>query len=381
MARAVVLGAGIGGLTSAVALARAGWRVTLVERAPSLDPVGAGLGVAPNALHALDALGLGDALRARATIQGDAGLRRPDGRWIYRTSMASVRQRFGDPLVVVLRSDLVDVLTSALPDGALRLGSEVASVGLRKGDVELTDGTGFSADLVVAADGVRSATRALAFPAHTRLRTVPAVAWRFLAPRPDALVPAETWGTGAMVGVVPLADGRVYTYAALAVPPDAEVPPLPAFDGWHDPIPQLFATAQDVIPGRLQELERPLPAMHSGRVAFVGDAAHPMTPFLAQGACQAMEDAVSLARLVDPVDVVDSLAAYSLARLARTQRIVRRSRRVGDTILRPGRVGAAVRDRVAALARLLPDDVLVRSFDGVFTWQPPTAPVGSAPAG
>src|SRR5919206_1907698 len=97
--RAIVIGAGIGGLGAASALARQGWAVTVFERAASLDPVGAGLGVAPNALRALDTLGLGDALRARAAIQGDAGIRRPDGRWIYRTSMASVRQRFGDPLV------------------------------------------------------------------------------------------------------------------------------------------------------------------------------------------------------------------------------------------------------------------------------------------
>ena len=371
MARAVVIGAGIGGLTSAVALAQAGWQVTVAERAPSLDPVGAGLGVAPNALHALDALGLGDALRGRAAIQGAAGIRRPDGRWLYRTSDAAIRERFGDPLVVALRSDLVDVLASALPDGALRLGIGVERVGLRKGDVEFTDGTRAAADLVVAADGIRSATRASAFPGHTRLRTMPVAAWRFLAPRPDGLVPSETWGTGALVGVVPLADGRVYVYCAVTAEPDGQMPALPRFETWHEPIPQLFATAQDVLAGRLQELERPLPAMHTGRVALVGDAAHPMTPFLAQGACQAMEDAVTLARLVDPADVVGSLAAYSQARLDRTQRIVRRSRRVGNTMLRSGGIGTAVRDRVVGLARWLPDDVLARSFDGVFTWQPP----------
>jgi 2-polyprenyl-6-methoxyphenol hydroxylase-like FAD-dependent oxidoreductase len=156
------------------------------------------------------------------------------------------------------------------------------------------------------------------------------------------------------------------------------MPALPRFEGWHDPIPQLFATAQDVLAGRLQELERPLPVMHSGRVALVGDAAHPMTPFLAQGACQAMEDAVTLARLVDPADVVGSLAAYTQARLARTQRIVRRSRRVGDTTLRSGRVAVAVRDRVVGLARFLPDDAIARSFDAVFSWQPSEAVRGRA---
>jgi 2-polyprenyl-6-methoxyphenol hydroxylase-like FAD-dependent oxidoreductase len=112
-------------------------------------------------------------------------------------------------------------------------------------------------------------------------------------------------------------------------------------------------------------------------VALVGDAAHPMTPFLAQGGCQAMEDAVTLARTVDPADVRGSLTAYSRQRLARTQQLVRRSRRVGDAVLRPGPLVAAVRNRVAGLAGLLPEDLIARSFDGVFSWQPPERRVPS----
>jgi 2-polyprenyl-6-methoxyphenol hydroxylase-like FAD-dependent oxidoreductase len=373
MADAVVIGAGIGGLTAGVALARSGWNVTVVERAPALEAVGAGLGIAPNALHALDALGLGDALRARAAIQGDAGIRRRDGRWLYRTSDAAIRRRFGDPLVVARRSDLVAVLAEALPPGALRLGTTVSGVDVARGVVTLADGGTLTGELVVGADGVRSPTRAATFPEHAGARELPMVAWRFLAPRPPGLVPAETWSVGALVGVVPLADDRVYVYAAKSVPVGVAVPPLPGFEGWHDPIPHLMATAEGVVSGRLLELERPLPAMHGGRVALVGDAAHPMTPFLAQGACQAMEDGVTLARLVDPADVASGLAAYSAARLARVQGIVRRSRRVGDAVLGRGAFGAAVRDRLVGIGRLLPEDLLARSFDGVFGWQPPPA--------
>src|SRR3954447_23538146 len=129
MGRAVVVGGGIGGLTAGVALAQSGWDVVVLERATALEAVGTAIGVAPNALHALDALGLGNALRARAAIQGPAGIRRQDGRWIYRTSDEAIRRRFGDPLVVALRSDLIGVLAGALPDGALRLGATVAAVG------------------------------------------------------------------------------------------------------------------------------------------------------------------------------------------------------------------------------------------------------------
>ena len=195
MADAVVIGAGIGGLTAGVALARSGWNVTVVERAPALEAVGAGLGVAPNALHALDALGLGDALRSRAAIQRDAGIRRSDGRWIYRTSDAAIRRRFGDPLVVTLRSDLVDVLVAALPPGALRLGTTVYRVDAARGAVTLADGSTLTGDLVVAADGVRSPTRSAAFPEHPAAE-VPIVAWRFLAPRPAGLVPPRPGVSG-----------------------------------------------------------------------------------------------------------------------------------------------------------------------------------------
>ncbi len=131
-------------------------------------------------------------------------------------------------------------------------------------------------------------------------------------------------------------------------------------------------SAQDVIASRLMDCSAPLPAMSAGRVAFVGDAAHPMTPFMGQGACQALEDAVTLAWLVNRADVPHSLAAYSAARLPRTTKIMKRSARAGRLSLLRGRAGIAVRDLALKIAGgRISDDRVAASFDGVFSWRPP----------
>src|SRR5215212_3620940 len=162
--RAVVVGAGIGGLATAVALGRAGVEVRVLERAPQLTEVGAGLSLWPNALRALDALGLGDAVRAAGVAQATGGLRRPDGRWLARSSTAEVSRRFGD-VVMLARTDLLDVLRAAVPPGIVRTGVEVTGLDQRSDEVVVTHGGGHeTADLVVGADGLRSVVRALAVP-------------------------------------------------------------------------------------------------------------------------------------------------------------------------------------------------------------------------
>ncbi|MET9432006.1 FAD-dependent monooxygenase, partial [Streptomyces sp. NPDC003036] len=120
---AVVIGSGIGGLTAAVALHRRGWRVTVLERAASLRPVGAAISLAPNSLRALDVIGLGDDVRALAAWQGDGGLRTPRGRWLARTNARAAAERFGGPLVVLPRATLVELLASRLPEGVVRTAS------------------------------------------------------------------------------------------------------------------------------------------------------------------------------------------------------------------------------------------------------------------
>src|SRR6266702_2691333 len=348
--RAVVAGAGIGGLTAAVALRRRGWDVTVVERAPALEPVGAGLGLGPNALHALDAIGLGDEVRRFSAVQGHGGLRRPGGGWLVRTDLGVLAARFGDPQLVALRADVVGLLAGSLPAGVLRTGVTVTGVDAgdadRRARVATSDGD-LDADLVVAADGIGSHIRATLFPDHQGPRYSGFTTWRFVAPSGASMAePAETWGRGEVFGVLPLASGEVYCYASAPAPPgdrhDDEAAELKRrFGGWHDPIPGLIgAISPDrVLHDDVYWIAEPLPAYHRGRVAILGDAAHAMTPHLGQGACQAIEDAVVLASVAGPGtlggsapgddvpgddapgDDAPDLAAYTSARLSRTRMV------------------------------------------------------------
>jgi 2-polyprenyl-6-methoxyphenol hydroxylase-like FAD-dependent oxidoreductase len=126
-ARAVVIGGGIGGLTATAGLCSAGWDVTVCERSASLEPVGAALGLAPNGLRALDAIGAGAPLRALAVPQ-ELGIRRPDGRWLVRSSTdRMIVDRFGDPIILLPRAAVIDALAARIPGGVLSLGTEVTS--------------------------------------------------------------------------------------------------------------------------------------------------------------------------------------------------------------------------------------------------------------
>ncbi|NRQ35255.1 NAD(P)-binding protein [Nonomuraea sp. NN258] len=400
MPKAVVIGAGVGGLTTAIALQRKGWDVTVLERAQSIDPVGSGLAIAANALKALDTLGLGDRLRSLSRVQGQAGIRRPDGRWLVQTTEDNARERYGDSVVVALRATLMDILVGALAPDALRLNTAVTAVDPATGIVHTApannpslpdtwagtgtgtgtgDGVGeLVADLVVAADGIHSVTRRTIFPAHPGPRYSGVTAWRGLVPSPGLRIPSsESWGKGLVFGSHQVADDLVYFYAtdlspAGAVHEDERAELLRRFDDWHDPIPQLLRDADParIIRNDVYYLDTPLPAYHSGRVALVGDAAHPMTPNLGQGACQAIEDAIVLAHLVDG-DVAGGLEAYTAARLERTSKIVSRSMSVCRATKVRNPVAVRVRDAAMSLAGKLSSDRMLKSMDDLLGWQPP----------
>ena len=388
----MVIGAGIGGLAAAAGLCAAGWDVTACERAGSLEPVGVALALAPNGLRALDAIGAGDALRALAVPQ-ELGIRRCDGRWLMRsTSGRMVSDRFGDPVILLPRAAVVDALAARVPGGVLCLATEVTSVesgGKAAARVATTAGE-LDADLVVAADGIGSASRSALFPGHPGLRYAGFTTWRLLTGPVTGQVPmAESWGRGTVFGVMPLADGRVYCYAAAPADPGARAGDELAelvrlFGRWHEPIPGLLAITrpQDVLRHDVAELAAPLPSFHRGRAALLGDAAHPMTPNLGQGACQALEDAAVISWLAagtGPDAVSGMLDRYTAARLPRTTDVVRWSRRAATMTTWASPPAVAFRNTVARLTGRLAPGAALRGLAAIYGWQPPaTARPGDA---
>ncbi|AQT71086.1 FAD-dependent oxidoreductase [Streptomyces sp. fd1-xmd] len=391
---AVVAGAGIGGLTAALALHRKGWRVTVCERAPRPASAGAGIVLAPNALRAFDAIGFDIGGAAGRALPAAMGLRRPDGRWLSRADTAALAARYGGPPLALHRSALADALTAALPAGTVRHGVEVTTVDGADGFPVVRTSAGDldgSADLVVAADGIHSPLRRRYFPDHPGLRHSGETAWRTVLPAaasPAGAATAETWGRGERFGTVPLADGRTYLYATAVAPEgyrpaDVRAELLRRYGTWHDPIPALLQRIDPaaVLQHDLYDLAAPLPRFHHGRLAWLGDAAHAMTPNLGQGGCQAVEDAVVLAHLLDgagPGGVPQALAAYSAARCARTDAIRVRARRAGRVAAAAHPLAAALRDLAV---RATPAGLAHRAMDGLFDGFTLPAGIDGASAG
>ncbi|MGI5273430.1 FAD-dependent oxidoreductase [Nonomuraea sp. CA-218870] len=314
---AVIVGAGVGGLAAAIGLRRAGWRASVLERRAELERYGTAFGIHPTAQAALDRLGVGEAMRARAVPYRDARIRRPDGEPLGRLPLERIERRAGRPELLISRPYLLDALLGALGDVPLRFGTAVTGVR------ELLDGH----DLVVGADGIGSAVRQAVLGRRSGPRRVGSVVWIGIAGF-DTGAYGETWGEGRMFGMTPIEPGRTNWYAT-APRADTADELRAAFRDWHDPIPRLLAETDPAtwIRYEMRHLYPALPSFVAGRVALVGDAAHAMTPNLGQGACTAILDAEALARHVagEP-DLPRALRAYDAERRRSAQRVAFGSR-------------------------------------------------------
>jgi 2-polyprenyl-6-methoxyphenol hydroxylase-like FAD-dependent oxidoreductase len=368
---AIVVGGGISGLAAAIALRRIGWRVRLLERSPRFAEVGAGISLWPNALRALDQIGVGERIRAFAAPEVNTGIRHRDGRFLARMDVDELTRRVG-AVLVLHRAELLGVLVDA-DEGRAEAGTDVTAVTSTQERAEVRYAGGVdSADLVIGADGIRSVVRRAMWPQAKPPRYAGYTAWRLVTPPVSIVDAGETWGIGSRFGYAALPDGRVYCYATANVPEGATAPDELAevrarFGTWHDPIPRLLQAATSVIRHDMYELPD-LSSYVSGRAVLVGDAAHAMTPNLGQGACQALEDVATLATLLDRYEIPEALARYDAFRRRHTQAVVRRSRQAGLLGQWSSPVAVALRDR---LMRLLPASAMVRQLEPILNWRLP----------
>lgn len=384
--RIVVVGAGIAGLAGAVALQRGGHGVTVLEQRTDTS-TGAGISIWPNALAALDRIGLGDAVRQAGGRVTAGALRWYDGGWLRRPETERLVSALGEPLVVVRRAVLRDILVAALAPGTVEHGLGVTEVtaGAAGVRIELSDGTARVADAVVGADGTRSmVARHLNGPLSDRYAGY--TAWRGVARcGMDPELAGETLGPGVQTGHVPMGPDHTYWFATERAPqgrvsPDGELSYLRAtFAGWPEPWPSVLAATApaDVLRNDLYD-RRMARRWARGPVVLVGDAAHPMRPHLGQGGCQALEDAAVLGACVQfAADLPAAFARFAALRRRRVAAIVREAALIGRVInSRPAFLSAmAVRATV-----LVPEAMLTRHLASVAARSAFVLPDGAHPA-
>lgn len=348
--RVAVVGAGVSGLAVAILLRRRGIRCDVYEKSRALSAIGAGIQLSPNGARILHDLGAEPSMRRRAITAGAIETRRwDDGTLLSRIPHGALcEDRFGAPYYLVHRADLQACLVDLLPPGRLHLGRAVSTVVEHDDRVELRfpDGGSTTADVVIGADGVHSALRGAVvddrplFAGYSVYRgLVPASAVPSFADDPRVMF----WlGPGRHVTYYPVSSGRTIHFSAVCADPAGADSPrsspagsadlVTGFDGWHEEVTRVLGSAGSVT--RWGLYDRNLSARcRTRRVALVGDAAHPMLPFLSQGASQALEDAVVLADCLtaDPAEVPDGLRKYEALRRPRTAEVHARSRTRAET--------------------------------------------------
>jgi salicylate hydroxylase len=336
-------GGGIGGLAAAIALRQAGHDVEVYEQASNYQRVGADINLTPNAVRALDSLGVVDMLKETAARPTHRISRMWDtGAETSRLEMADeAERRYGAPQLTIHRADLLSALRRQVSDAAVLLGHRVEDVDHvgPKPKVRFADGSTREVDLLIGADGIHSVTRMALFgPEHPQFTGL--VSYRAVVDRSKLDIPnldafTKWWGPTPDLQIVtfPLNRGReTFVFATTAqndwrheswtMPGDVEEL-RQAYAKFHPEARALLDACESVTKSALY-VRDPLPVWSVGHVTLLGDACHPMTPFMAQGACMAIEDAVVLGRALEEADERDierALNRYEEARKERTARV------------------------------------------------------------
>jgi 2-polyprenyl-6-methoxyphenol hydroxylase-like FAD-dependent oxidoreductase len=371
-----IVGGGIGGLATALAFQRHGIKSLVFERTQQFREVGAGLVLAGNAVKALHKLGLADVLHTIAAPLRSSHLRSWRGDVLVDMPMQDAMQRFGASTVAVHRAELQAALVQALEKGSLRtnmqgIGFEQDEEGVR---VRFASGEEVQGDILVGADGLHSVVRSQ-LVGHASPRYAGYTAWRgvtcFTMDQREVQTTFETWGAGKRFGFIPLSQGRVCWFAVANAPEGEREEEtrekrkvLDLVSSCHEPAWAVVEATEASAILRTDIYDRPpISSWSQGRVTLVGDAAHPMTPNLGQGACQAIEDAFILVEsLKSGPTIASALQSYEARRIKRANAIVQRSWHQGRIAQWEHPWGVRVRDIVL---RMTPPRLLVKQIEWI----------------
>jgi 2-polyprenyl-6-methoxyphenol hydroxylase-like FAD-dependent oxidoreductase len=385
--RALIIGAGPGGLTAALALRRVGIEAALFDRAPALGKAGAGLGVQANALRALMRIGVGDRIIGAGTEMRSQEIYDRRGNKLLVLPHGEVADAFGTPTISLLRADVQLALIDALEDGVLHLNAECTAVAQDADGVtaHFADGSSARGALLIGADGARSVVRRHVYGAeNTEPRYSGVTIWRSVV-QLSGILPEDTarayFGSGQVFTMFPVGQQRIYWGIGKRVPEGGSDPPTglhEILNGYLAEFPDFSREVVTATPEseiiRTDIYDRdPERTWVKGRVALLGDAAHLTTPFIGQGAGISMEDSVLLAKelaltngLSDQARIERALRSYERARMPRTASIVLSSRRRGKLMFMKNPVASSLRN---ALLSSLPAPVKRRVLEQSLNYQ------------
>lgn len=341
---AVIIGAGMGGLCTALALQQLGYDIKVYERTPRLEKVGAGLTLWGNAIRALTQLAVGEKVVQAGQKMVQGGIFNPAGQPLSYTHMATIEREVGYPAVAIHRGDLQAILSQAVGGQHIFTGHELVQVNHTAPRVtaRFANGAEVVGDILVGADGLHSAVRRHILP-HVPRRYSGYSAWRGVAPLSELKIELghsfEAWGRGERFGMLRLNQHQLYWFATKNSPPGRKPTPAESkaelfhrFGHWFQPIPQAISAtpAEAILYNDIWDIP-PQPMWHSGRVVLVGDAIHATTPNMGQGGCMAIESALALQTALRrfPQDFPAALNHYTTLQQPRTTFVTNQSWQIG----------------------------------------------------
>ncbi|PRD52636.1 monooxygenase [Sphingobacterium gobiense] len=367
-----IVGGGVAGLAMAIAFQQIGKDFMLFEQAEQLKGIGAGFGLAANAMHALDLLHLKDEVEQIGYYLRSYNILDQKGRVLVSPDTGAISEKYNQQNLAIHRADLHLFLLSKIDKAQLRLGKKAVRLQQYPDKVSLffEDGTQHTAKFVIIADGVKSPLRQQLIPV-SQPRYSGYTCWRATIDNTDIKLErgTETWGKSGRFGMTPLKNDRIYWYACInstaknPIYRNYRTADLSAhFQSYHDPIPTILAHTKDtdLIWNDIMDI-KPLQHLAYDNILLIGDAGHATTPNMGQGACQALEDVVVLLdELKSKKDIKDAFTSFEKRRLARTKYITDTSKLIGEIAQWNNQGLIAVRNTVM---RFMPAKLAQKNLD------------------